>query len=269
MHDLGHPPFGHAGERVLNECLATHGGFSHNQQGLRVVELLEQRYAGIPGLNLSCEVLDCQRARIVKSTGPPSALLEAQVVDAADSIVYDTHDADDALELGLLTLDELFEVPLWQQARERVADRGDPDDQRQLAMLVLHELIDWQVSDLVATSRLRIRQSGIESARDVHPHPVLVRVSEGLARRKQELEAFLLKRVYRHTRVRAQIEPAQDKLRRVFDHLCRHSDLLPPAYLIRGQHVGIPRTVADYVAGMTDRYVLRQYARIVEEKAAP
>lgn len=265
-HDLGHPPFGHAGERTLDECLAEHGGFSHNRQGLRIVEVLERRYAGIPGLNLSVEVLECQRTRVEKSVGPPSALLEAQVVDAADSIVYDTHDADDALSLGLLTLDELLEVPLWQAARRRVAARGAGDDVRQQALLVLHELIEWQVSDLVTTTRQRLAKTGIETAEMARQHPVTVRVGDELAGQKHDLEAFLFERVYRHPRVLEKIEPAQEKLRYVFDGLCRHGELLPEAYRSRSDEVGIQRSVADYVAGMTDRYALRQYAQIAAGK---
>jgi dGTPase len=265
-HDLGHPPFGHAGERTLDECLAEHGGFSHNRQGLRIVEVLERRYAGIPGLNLSIEVVDCQRARTEKSASPPSALLEAQVVDAADSIVYDTHDADDALSLGLLTLDELLEVPLWQEARRRVDARAVDNDDRQQALLVLHELIEWQVGDLVTTTRQRVAQAGIATADIARQHPVTVRVSDELTRLKHDLEAFLFDRVYCHPRVLAKIEPAQEKLRVVFDWLCQRSELLPVAYRSRGDDVGVQRSVADYVAGMTDRYALRQYARMIEEK---
>jgi dGTPase len=265
-HDLGHPPFGHAGERTLAECLAEHGGFSHNRQGLRIVEVLERRYAGIPGLNLSIEVLDCQRTRAEKSAGLPSPLLEAQVVDAADSIVYDTHDADDALSLGLLTLGELLEVPLWQEARRRVARRQTDGDDRQQALLMLHELIEWQVGDLVTTTRARLAQSAIETAEMARQCPVTVRVGDDLSGQKHALEAFLFERVYCHPRVLEKIEPAQEKLRYVFNRLCQRSELLPAAYRGRRDEVGIPRSVADYVAGMTDRYALRQYAQIVAGK---
>src|SRR5688572_29146984 len=125
-HDIGHPPFGHSGEDVLNECLREHGGFTHNAQALRIFEVLETRYPAFPGLNLTCEVLEGQRERVKKSklvSGQPSPLLEVQVLDAADSIAYDAHDADDSLELGLLRLGDLLEVPMWREARDRVGRR--------------------------------------------------------------------------------------------------------------------------------------------------
>lgn len=264
-HDLGHPPFGHAGERTLNECLADRGGFSHNRQGLRIVELLECRYAEMPGLNLSAEVLDCQRARAEKSAGPPSPLLEAQVVDAADSIVYDTHDADDALALGLLTLDELLEVPLWQEANRRVAARVADNGRRQQTLLVLHELIEWQVDDLVTTTRGRLRRLAMETTAAVRAQPLIVHASDELARPKDELEAFLYERVYQHPQVLQRIEPAQEKLRQLFTVLCGRAETLPEAYRQRAAASGVERSVADYVAGMTDRFALRQHAQFVEE----
>src|SRR5262249_10945663 len=116
VHDLGHPPFGHSGEDILDECLRDVGGFSHNAHALRLVEEIEIRYHDFPGLNLSREILDSQQSRVDKQTGPPSPLLEAQIVEAADSMAYDTHDADDALELGLVTLDELLATSLWAAA---------------------------------------------------------------------------------------------------------------------------------------------------------
>ncbi len=150
VHDLGHPPFGHAGEDTLNECLRDEGGFSHNAQALRIVRELETRYHEFPGLNLSREVLEGQRTRIEHAAGSPWPLLEVQVVEAADSITYDTHDADDALELGLITLDELLIRPLWAAAADRVRGRYAALTGIELRRAVLHELIDWQVSDLLA-----------------------------------------------------------------------------------------------------------------------
>lgn len=124
VHDLGHPPFGHAGEDLLDECLRDEGGFSHNAQALRIVRELETRYHDFPGLNLSREVLEGQGTRIDHDTRRGRPLLEVQVVEAADSITYDTHDADDALELGLLTLDELLATALWAEAAKRVRRRA-------------------------------------------------------------------------------------------------------------------------------------------------
>src|SRR3954464_1898089 len=146
-HDLGHPPFGHSGEDVLDECLQKDGGFNHNEQALRLFELLESAYADFPGLNLSAEVLEGQRYRADKGGSEPheSPLLEVQAVDAADSIAYDTHDADDSLELGLLTLDQLLELPLWREARDRVENNSKLKE-RALRRAIVHEILDWQVS---------------------------------------------------------------------------------------------------------------------------
>jgi len=139
VHDLGHPPFGHAGEDVLDDCLKRQGGFSHNRHALRIVEQLETRYRDFPGLNLSREILDGQGARVDKSRAQLRPLLEVQVVDAADSIAYDTHDADDALELGLLSLDEILATPLWSQAARRLKIEYAALEPGELRRAVLHE----------------------------------------------------------------------------------------------------------------------------------
>src|SRR5690606_1530209 len=141
LHDIGHPPFGHAGEEVLDQRLHEHGGFNHNAQALRIVERLEIRYPRFPGLNLSAEVLEGQHRRANKSAAfDTQPLLEVQVVDAADSIAYDAHDADDALELGLLTLDDLAELTLWREAAERVGSRYEGLTNLELRRAVIHEL---------------------------------------------------------------------------------------------------------------------------------
>jgi dGTPase len=162
-HDLGHPPFGHSGEEVLDECLQGHGGFNHNAQALRICEILESRYPEFPGLNLTREVLEGQRQRVEKGAqASGSPLLEVQVVDVADSIAYDAHDADDALEIGLLTLAQLLEVPLWHEARERVGRRFANLDDRQLRRAIVHELLDWQVSDVLEVARGELSARQIE-----------------------------------------------------------------------------------------------------------
>ena len=152
-HDIGHPPFGHSGEEVLDECLRDTGGFNHNAQALRIVELLETRYPEFPGLNLSREVLEGQGQRVDKQAAGragQSPLLEVQVVDAADSIAYDSHDADDALAIGLVDLGQLLTVPLWREAADRVRRRYANLDDRQLCRAIVHELINWQVDDLLS-----------------------------------------------------------------------------------------------------------------------
>jgi dGTPase len=263
-HDLGHPPFGHAGEDTLNELLAEEGGFSHNRQGLAIVEELEERYPDFPGLNLSREVLEGQATRIDKHS--PSILrplLEAQVVEAADSVAYDTHDADDALHLGLLQLAELLELPLWAEAEVRVRRRYGALADDRLKRAVLHELIDWQVSELIERSEQRLADEGMRSVECVRRSDhTMVEVGAELAELKRELEAFLFQRVYCHPHVLRFRGQAQSMLREMFAGYVARPDLLPPRFLARIDQVGLRRSVADYLAGMTDRYAQHEYQRL-------
>ncbi|HVX62465.1 MAG TPA: deoxyguanosinetriphosphate triphosphohydrolase [Pirellulales bacterium] len=265
-HDLGHPPFGHAGEDALNECLVDEGGFSHNRQALTILEELEQRYPEFPGLNLSCEVLEGQATRISKSSGVSRPLLEVQVVEAADSVAYDTHDADDALELGLLTLPELLEVPLWNEAARRVRQRHGELTGKQLKHAVLHELIDWQVGDLVDRLQRRLAAGDLNSAADVRAAPYLAEVSPELAKLKRQLEKFLYDRVYRHPEVLRLRSRAQAMLREMFAGYVARPELLPKSFLARAEQTGLRRSVGDYLAGMTDRYAQQEHARLFQAK---
>lgn len=261
-HDIGHPPYGHAGEDVLDECLAAHGGFSHNEQALRIVEQLEQRYPEFPGLNLSIEVLEGQATRIKGRAPTQQPLLEAQVVEAADSVAYDTHDADDALELKLLTLDELGETALWRKAIGRVHARYADLQGPELKRAVLHELIDWQVGDLLEQTRLNVERHGINSVDDVRRAPPVVKASGELAEKKVLLERFLHRRVYRHPQVLTQRELAQSELRKLFAGYCNRPELMTDRFARRVAEHGLERTVADYLAGMTDRFARHEYARL-------
>jgi dGTPase len=262
VHDLGHPPFGHAGEDVLDECLQGEGGFSHNAQALRIVRELETRYDEFPGLNLSREVLDSQHTRIAHDSSQLRPLLEAQVVEAADSITYDTHDADDALELELLTLDELLTTPLWASAAARVRRRAAALTGHELRRAVLHELIDWQVGDLLDRACARLKRNDLDSPlRARQAEPILV-ASPELAEQKQQLEGFLRARVYRHPAVLAHRLEAQASLRAMFDGYMAQVELLPERFRRRIPVVGQRRTVADYLAGMTDRFAQREFVRL-------
>lgn len=261
LHDIGHPPFGHAGEDTLNECLQEHGGFSHNRHALTIAEELESRYPDFPGLNLSIEVLDGQTGRVHK-TRENRSLLESQVVDAADSVAYDTHDADDAMELNLLELDELCEIPLWRQAAIRVRGRWAALDPSELRRAILHELIDWQVGDLLEQTQQRIHAHRIDSVQTVRSGPHLVQASDELAPLKQELEAFLYERVYRHPDVLPMRSRAQGFLRKMFDGFVHQPELLPEKFQSRAEAVGVERAAGDYLAGMTDRYAQREYERL-------
>ncbi|HTU24222.1 MAG TPA: dNTP triphosphohydrolase [Pirellulales bacterium] len=261
VHDLGHPPFGHAGEAVLDRCLAAVGGFSHNRQALRLVEELEIRYHSFPGLNLSREILAGQDFRADKRSNG-GALLEVQAVEAADSIAYDTHDADDALELGLLTLDELLETPLWAAANERIRKRFTALEPEELRRVLLHELIDWQVSDLLASASRALVELGVDSAEAARKLPPLIAASGELAAEKEALERFLHVRVYRHPHVLAHRVAAQAMLDEMFARLVARPELLPADAARRIVAAGLERTVGDYLASLTDRGAQREHARL-------
>ncbi len=264
LHDIGHPPFGHAGEDALHDCLAPESGFNHNGHALRIVRELERRYPYFEGLNLSREVLEGQeyRGREV-SNQQTRPLLEVQVVEAADSVTYDTHDADDSLELGLLRLDELIRLPMWQEAAKRVSRRFAGLLDQELRHALVHELIDWQATDILRESRLRLERFGIQRAAEVRQAETIVRVSEELRQLKGELEKFLFDRVYRHPRVQRMRSRAKEMLQEMFSMYVRQSELLPPRFRARLGSAGAERTVVDYLAGMTDRFARREYRRLV------
>ncbi len=268
FHDLGHPPFGHAGEDALNDCLRDHGGFSHNRFALTVVEELEQRYASFPGLNLTREVLAGQLTRADKTPAGElkqtelAPLLEVQVVEAADSMTYDAHDTDDAVKLGLVTLDELAELPLVHSARQAVHESVGVQSPAIERKCVVHALIDRQVSDILQTAAEFLATRGQLSWLEMQKSTFRVQPSLSLAPAKRELETFLYSRVYRHPQlldVRAQ---AQERLQKMFNQLCRQPSQLPPAYQRRAERVGIERAAGDYLAGMTDRFCDQEFERL-------
>jgi dGTPase len=262
VHDLGHPPFGHAGEDTLDECLQAVGGFSHNRHALRIVEELETRYPEFPGLNLSLEVLSGQATRAADEPQSLRPLLEVQVVEAADSVAYDTHDADDALELGLLTLEDLFTRALWAEAHQRVRRSYTALERDELRRAVLHELIDWQVSDLISQAAVALADGAIDSPQAARQKSPIICASNELAQRKLELETFLHERVYRHPEVLIHRQNAQAALGEMFDRLVSEPQLLPARFAARCTMAGIERSVGDYLAGMTDRFAQREHARL-------
>lgn len=259
FHDIGHPPFGHAGEDALNECLREEGGFSHNQHALTIAEELEVRYASFPGLNLTHEVLSGQQARADKQNPHLKPLLEVQLVDAADSIAYDAHDTDDAVKLGLLTLEELSEVPLLHATILRVRSRWPGLHDRLLRQAVVHELIDTQVSDVFRHCGALLARSGMQSADEARLAPFQIAPSGDLAAQKSELEVFLYERVYRHPELVQVRSRAQQRLHEMFDGFHRRPELLPEAFRQRTDQVGQRRAIGEYIAGMTDHYCNEQY----------
>lgn len=260
FHDIGHPPFGHAGEDALAECLREDGGFSHNRHALVIAEQLERRYASFPGLNLSCEVLDSQATRIDKqASGRP--LLEAQVVEAADSTAYDAHDTDDAVKLGLVTLDELETITFVQQCVRTIRERYSNLDQRLLRKTVVHELIDRQVSDVLRTSARNLAASDFQSAAEACASSFTLGPSREMSALKVELESFLYERVYRHPKLIEMRSKAQSRLLEMFDGYVRVPELLPQKSQRRAECVGWKRAVGEYLASMTDRYCDEQFHR--------
>jgi len=275
-HDLGHPPFGHAGESALNECMREHGGFEHNAHALRIVDVLEYRYPDFPGLNLSWEVLEAMALHSKRRDAPEVAafagvgqpLLEAQVADAADSLAYDAHDVDDALSVGLITPDDLGDVAFWRQTLERVRQRHGELGPEQFQPTVVRGLIERQVTDLLEHTLRRLRERRIRSVEDVRRCPeVLVAPGPEMAALKAELERFLNQRVYQHYRVQRMAAKGRRIVTELFAAFCRAPQLLPPRY---GRRIGSgppQRTVCDYVAGMTDRYAQDEYLRLFQPYA--
>jgi dGTPase len=283
-HDLGHPPFGHAGERALAHLTRDHGGFEHNAQALRTVDLLERRYAGHRGLNLSREVREGvwkrRNSEMAKGLGYAAEfdatlgpLLEAQVADAADGIAYDHADLDDALKSGLIRVPDLVGMRCWDEATAEVEEQlvalGDSADraERVRCQVVVRHLLAKQVDDLVTTTTSRLRAAGIATIDDVRSHDPsspLVTLSPAEAERKDELQAFLKRKVYRHWRVMRHVEKAGRFLGAMFEEFVAHPRLLPPEYQAWVEVAGLQRGVCDYLAGMTDRYAQREYLKLFQ-----
>jgi dGTPase len=279
-HDMGHTPFGHSGEDALRELMAGHGGFEHNTHGLRIVDWLERRYPGFPGLNLTHEVRECISKHVTRHDNPPPGalgpggmpLLEGQVVDAADEIAYDNHDVEDGLLAGIITPEQLQEVALWREAVERAneAFRGLPHPP--LPHQVVTFLINRLVSDLLENSVRQIAEQGVRSTDDVRACPAkLIGFSDAIRPKKQELEQFLFENLYRHYRVQRMATKAHRFLTEMFREYVTRPDQLPPPCQaqIGGEVAGGRsaedaqyRVVCDYIAGMTDRFAQEEYKRL-------
>jgi dGTPase len=297
-HDLGHPPFGHAGERALDACMQAHGGFDHNAQTLRVVTSLEHRYPEFDGLNLTWETLE----GIVKHNGPlaerggaavgryrdhgiPSGIsdyirtydlelwsfasLEAQVAAIADDIAYDAHDIDDGLRAGLFTVDDLKIMPL---TADMIADIArhypDLDDDRRGAELV-RELISYLIGAVVSESRGRLQAAKPNSVDDVRNHgEVLIAFSAGAAQAEAEIKSFLKLRMYRHPRVMHVMGDAEQILFDLFARYQKAPDDLPPEWLPPGADAETEteraRRIGNFIAGMTDRFALTEHQRLFD-----
>ncbi len=286
-HDLGHTPFGHAGQSALNECMRPYGGFEHNLQSLRVVDELEEKYADFAGLNLTfetregilkhCSVANARELgpigqRFIERTQPG---LEAQVANLADEIAYNNHDVDDGLRSGLLTLDELNDVPLFRDAHRAVLERHPDLDGRRLVYEIVRRMIGLMVEDLVARTRENI-QTAAPASRDAVralDRPLAAFSPERLEQ-IQVLKRFLHERLYRHHRVNRMTTKARETLASLFRAFFGDPRLMPRAHAnaahqweISLGEAGRARAVADYVAGMTDRYAIVEYERVFNPRA--
>ena len=269
-HDLGHSPFGHSGEEMLAECMREHGGFDHNRQSLRVVELLEATYPNFPGLNLTFEVREGLRKHQAfcdwpapgdEKYGSPS--LEAQIANLADEITYYSHDLDDAVDFEILSAGQLDESAVWRRSQEAVVARHPEVREPELHKIIIRDIIDVQVRDVIATSATAIAQAGIRSSDEARRQPApLISYSEELLQANRELRRFLYKNVYYHPRVAEVNGRACEMLRSVFAAYLLAPDLLGDAAAKRIEREGLHRTICDYIAGMTDRYLLEEHARL-------
>ena len=258
FHDIGHPPFGHAGEDALSECLVNDGGFSHNEYALVIAETLETRYHSFPGLNLTREVLEGQFSRI-NHARPATCLLETQVVELADSVTYNAHDTDDALKLGLVELTQLTELPLIAATLDKSGTDLLTAPSRQIRKAMVYGLVDRQVSQLLQYNIRRLAEEDFSSAQDAGDASFQLQMDPDLAEPKRELEQFLFQSVYRHPRLLEVRAQAQNRLRTMFEGYVNNPDLLPARFQQRIGDVGIQRAVAEYLAGMTDRYCDQQF----------
>lgn len=279
-HDLGHTPFGHVGQDVLNECMAAHGGFEHNLQSLRVVDALEHKYAEFEGLNLTFEAREgilkhCSKKnaeklgavgeRFLKGQQPS---LEAQVTNLADEIAYNNHDVDDGLRSGLIRLEQLEDVSLFARHLAQVRQRYPSLNDRRLIHETVRRMINTLVVDLVAQTRQNLEQHKPGSIDDLRACPPLAAFSPEMRAQSLELKRFLFQNLYRHYRVERMSNKARRLIRDLFTAFTSQASLLPPEYRQRAE-VDLYRAVADYIAGMTDRYAIREHRRLfdIEELA--
>jgi dGTPase len=275
-HDLGHTPFGHTGEGVLNRLMAEFGGFEHNRQSLRIVEVLEERYPNFNGLNLSWETregiikhsTDYDKAKhfdIAEYQPEKRPTLEAQIIDLADEIAYNNHDIDDGLKARYITLGELAGLKLWQETFHKVA-RKHPglDEERHIYQTISH-LIGTLIGDVVETTRQNIAEQNIRSLEDVRNHAEnLVDLSAEIKLKNIELKRFLRQRLYRHYKVERMRLKAQRFLTLLFESYTQNPTLLPRSYQEKCKTLGRERVFCDYIAGMTDRFALDEYKRLFE-----
>ena len=273
-HDMGHTPFGHAGEHVLDGLMRDHGGFDHNSQSLRIVEVLEQSYPSFDGLNLTYEVREgivkhsgrFDRPRVADFDASSAPPLEAQIVDYCDEIAYNAHDIDDGIQSGLLTLEDLDGIELWDVTFREVKKAWPTASFSVLRYQAVLRLIDRMVRDLIDAVENRIRDLGIETLDDLRrAMPPIATPSEDMDRQVKLLKARLMERLYQHQRVRRMGAKALRVMTGLFEVYMADPRQMPPHIVGRASaHTTMPRVIADYIAGMTDRFAFEEYAKLFD-----
>jgi len=276
-HDLGHPPFGHSGEAALARLMKDHGGFDHNRQSLRIVTELERRYPDFPGLNLSWEVLEgivkheteYDRAEAKDFNPDLRGHIEAQIANVADELAYTAHDLDDGLRSGLLTVNMLEGIELWEVLKESIGWKdGLLDDVTRHRLI--RRLIGLEVTDLVHTTHQRLRESGVQSVDDLQRLPYnVVGFSEEFRRRNRQLKDFLFINLYRHYRVVRMAVKAERLIADLFNAYCAEPSILPGHIQRLIEQRGLERTVCDYIAGMTDRFAIEEHQKLFAPLTLP
>lgn len=278
-HDLGHTPFGHAGQDALNACMLPHGGFEHNLQSLRVVDALEERYGAFDGLNLMFET----REGILKHCSLSNAkklgdigqrfidrkqpTLEAQLANLADEIAYNNHDIDDGLRSGLLTAAQMHEIDFYARHRSEVESQYPGISGRRAINETIRRMINALIVDLIQASQLRIQDAHLQSVDDVRNAPALITFSDEMGREAVTLKRFLRENLYQHYQVNRMTSKARRIIGELYDAFMHEPRLLPPDYQVsladaEQQKQIQARKVADYIAGMTDRYAMREHRRL-------
>lgn len=279
-HDLGHTPFGHAGQDALNACMKDYGGFEHNLQSLRVVDVLEERYASFEGLNLTfearegilkhCSLNNAKQLgelglRFIDKTQPS---LEAQLTNLADEIAYNNHDIDDGLRSGLLTESQLMEVDCYARFRREVDTAYPGISGRRAISETIRRMINLLISDLINTSEQRIADYKPRSIADVRAMPPMIAFSDSMYKEAKALKAFLFEHLYRHYLVNRMSNKAKNTVKELFTLMMAETSLVPPDYRViqQADHAQTTmmqaRRIADYIAGMTDRFAIREHRRL-------
>ncbi|MFH1577601.1 MAG: deoxyguanosinetriphosphate triphosphohydrolase [Candidatus Omnitrophota bacterium] len=271
-HDLGHTPFGHAGEEILNELMHNQGGFNHNSHGLRVVDILEEKYVNFPGLNLSWEVREgiikhtsnFDRSVKLKEFNPrEQPTMEAQIVDIADEIAYDNHDLDDGLASGLLSEKDLRQLPIWMNLSNAISKKYKGIDGDKQRYQIIKSLINIHVTDLIHSTEIRLKKHKPRSWQDIKKmNARIVNFSQEMLKERKPLRELLMEKLYHHYRVVRMSTKAKRFIRELFNTYTKNQQQLPTVAQKRIKKDGLKRAVCDYIAGMTDRSTLDEYEKL-------